>query len=298
MIDADDRYNADAGIRVLTEPDEMRAQSRAWRAAGQTVGFVPTMGYLHEGHLSLVSLAAERCDHTVVSIFVNPAQFGPGEDLGAYPRDPEGDLAKSAAAGAELAWVPPTETMYPPGYQTRVEVTELSKPLCGVSRPVHFGGVATVVTKLFNVVEPDLAMFGEKDYQQLQVIRRLVRDLDFPIEIVAGPTVREPDGLAMSSRNAYLSAAERSQATCLVRGLREAWRLFDEGQREAAPLLETVRRTVASAPLGREDYIELRDAETLEAVERVEARAVLALAVFFGKARLIDNTVLGGDNRP
>jgi pantoate--beta-alanine ligase len=297
-MNADERSSDHADIRVLTAPDEMRAQSRAWRAAGQTVGFVPTMGYLHQGHLSLVSLAAQRCDHTVVSIFVNPAQFGPGEDLDAYPRDTGGDLAKSAAAGAELAWVPPTETMYPPGYQTRVEVTELSRPLCGASRPVHFGGVATVVTKLFNVVEPDLAVFGEKDYQQLQVIRRLVRDLDFPIEILAGPTVREPDGLAMSSRNAYLTAAERSQATCLVRGLREAWRRFDEGERAAAPLLAAVRDAVTSAPLGREDYIELRDAETLEPVERVGARAVLALAVFFGKARLIDNTVLGGDHRP
>lgn len=285
-------------IRVIVDPAEMRRQSRAWRAAGETVGFVPTMGYLHEGHCSLVRLAAARCDHTVVSIFVNPAQFGPSEDLAAYPRDLAGDLSKSAAAGAEVAWVPETSAVYPPGYQTRVEVTDLSKPLCGASRPVHFGGVATVVTKLFHVVEPDVAVFGAKDYQQLQVVRRLVTDLDFPIEILAGPTVREPDGLAMSSRNAYLTAAERAQAGALCRGLRAAGARWDAGERDAAALVAAVREVIAEAPDARIDYVELRDAETLTEVTRAEKPAVLALAVLLGRARLIDNTVLGGEHRP
>lgn len=285
-------------IQVIREPAEMRTQSRAWRAEGVRIGFVPTMGYLHEGHLSLVRLAAERCDRVVVSIFVNPTQFGPGEDLDAYPRDEAGDLAKCRAAGAHLAWIPEPSSMYAPGYQTRVEVTELSKPLCGVSRPVHFSGVATVVTKLFNVVEPDVAVFGQKDYQQLQVVRRLVRDLSLDVEVLSGPTVREPDGVAMSSRNAYLTPEERSQATCLVQGLRAAWARFDDGERDAAALVAAARAGIDLAPDARVDYVELRHPETLEPLAVLEDRGVLAMAVFLGKARLIDNTVLGGTSRP
>lgn len=285
-------------IQVIIDPGEMLRRSRAWRAQGETVGLVPTMGYLHEGHSSLVRLCAAHCRHPVVSIFVNPAQFAPTEDLAAYPRDLEGDLAKAAAAGAEVAWVPETAAMYPPGYQTRVEVPGLSATMCGLSRPTHFGGVATVVAKLFNVVEPDLAVFGAKDYQQLQVVRRLVADLDFPIRILAGSTVREADGLAMSSRNAYLSHEERGQATCLVQGLRAAWTLFDAGERDPGALVEAATEPIGAAPLARVDYVVLRDAESLAEVPLLGDRALLALAVHFGRARLIDNTVLGGDVRP
>lgn len=287
-----------SGMNVIRDPDEMRRASFAWRRAGETVGFVPTMGYLHAGHLSLVRLAKDRCDHAVISIFVNPTQFGPGEDLDRYPRDLEGDLAKAAEAGAELAYVPEVATVYPPGYQTRVTVPELAAPLCGASRPVHFGGVATVVTKLLNVVQPDVAVFGEKDYQQLQVVRRLVRDLELPVEILGGATVREPDGLAMSSRNAYLSPEQRGQATCLVAGLRRAWERYDAGVREAEELVAAATAVIEAQPAARVDYVELRDADSLEPVQTLADRAVLALAVFFGKTRLIDNTVLGGERRP
>lgn len=285
-------------VQVIREPAEMREQSRRWRSEGHRIGFVPTMGYLHEGHLSLVRLAAARCDRVVVSIFVNPTQFGEGEDLDAYPRDEAGDLAKCREAGAHMAWIPDTPAMYTPGYQTRVEVAELSKPLCGASRPVHFSGVATVVTKLFNVVEPDVAVFGQKDYQQLQVVRRLVQDLDFAVEVLSGPTVREPDGVAMSSRNAYMTSFERSQATCLVQGLRAAWARFDAGERDVDALVAAARATIDRAPDTRVDYVEVRHPETLEPLTTIEDRGVLAMAVFLGKARLIDNTVLGGAQRP
>lgn len=287
-----------SGLRVICDPDEMRRASFDWRRAGETVGFVPTMGCLHEGHLSLVRLAVARCDHSVISIFVNPTQFGPREDLERYPRDLEGDLGKAAAAGAELAYVPEAATVYPPGYQTRVTVPDLAAPLCGASRPVHFGGVATVVSKLLNVVQPDVAVFGEKDYQQLQVVRRLARDLDLPVEIVGGPTVREPNGIAMSSRNAYLTSEERSQAVFLVAALRQAWERFDAGERDVGALVDGARDLISAQPAARIDYVEIRDADTLEAVDAIADRAVLALAVLFGKTRLIDNTVLGGDRRP
>ena len=285
-------------IRVIEEVADLRDIVRSWRRAGETVGFVPTMGYLHAGHVSLMRLSAARCDHSVVSIFVNPTQFGPTEDLSRYPRDLPGDLRASAAAGVELAFVPAVETVYPPGFQTHVEPGPLAGPLCGASRPGHFRGVATVVAKLLNLVQPDAAFFGAKDYQQLQVVRRMVRDLDLPVEIVAGPTVREPDGLAMSSRNAYLSPAERAAATVLVRALRAAWAALDGGQREAAALARIARDLVAAEPLAQVDYVEVRDAETLGEIATVAERAVLALAVRVGRTRLIDNTVLGGEDRP
>jgi len=285
-------------LRVIHDPDQMRRASFDWRRAGETVGFVPTMGCLHEGHMSLLRLARERCDHAVISIFVNPTQFGPEEDLARYPRDLEGDLAKAAAAGAQLAFVPEAATVYPEGYQTRITVPELAAPLCGASRPVHFSGVATVVTKLLNVVQPHVAVFGQKDYQQLQVVRRLVRDLELDVEIVDGATVRESDGVAMSSRNAYLSPEGRSQAVCLVGALREAWQRFDAGEREAGALVAAAREVIAAQSLARIDYVEIRHADTLEPVDTIADRAVMALAVFFGKTRIIDNTVLGGDRRP
>ncbi|MFH2009871.1 MAG: pantoate--beta-alanine ligase [bacterium] len=285
-------------MRVITVPSELRAASRDWRSRDQTVGFVPTMGYLHEGHLSLVRLSAARCDHTVISIFVNPTQFGPGEDLGSYPHDLAGDLEKADNAGAELAYVPDKNTVYPPGYQTRVTVPELAAPLCGASRPVHFGGVATVVTKLLNVVQPDVAVFGAKDYQQLQIVRRLVRDLELPVEILAGPIVREPDGLAMSSRNAYLSDEERVQAVCLVTALRDAWTRYDAGERDPARFMAAAAELISVRPAARIDYVELRDPDSLAPLHTVTGRALMALAVFVGTTRLIDNTVLGGECRP
>jgi len=279
-------------IEVIRDPAEMRARVEDLRRDGRRICVVPTMGYLHEGHLSLLRVGRGRCDVLVVTIFVNPTQFGPNEDLARYPRDEQGDLDKARECGADLAFCPDVDQMYPPGYQTYVTVEEISKPLCGASRPGHFRGVATVVTKLFNTTLPHVAVFGQKDYQQLALIRRLCADLDFGVEIVAAPIVREPDGLALSSRNVYLSERERAQAVCLSQGMRAAQERFDSGARHAETLLACARAPVEAASLARIDYIELRDAETLEPVDSVEAPAVLATAVFFGKTRLIDNTVL------
>jgi len=279
-------------FEVIRAPAEMRARAEDQRRDGRRVCVVPTMGYLHDGHLSLLSAGRARSDLLVMTLFVNPTQFGPGEDLARYPRDEAGDLEKARAAGVDLVFAPEAAAMYPDGYQTRIELGPLAAPLCGASRPAHFAGVASVVCKLFHITQPHLAVFGQKDFQQLAIIRRMVRDLDFAIEIVGMPIVREPDGLALSSRNAYLSPEERGQALALSRGLRAAEALFAGGQRQAAALVAAARREIEAAPLARIDYLELRDADSLAAIDAVEARAVLALAVFFGKTRLIDNTVL------
>jgi pantoate--beta-alanine ligase len=291
-------------MRELRDPQELRRLCDARRATGQRVGLVPTMGFLHQGHLSLMKRARELADFVVVSIFVNPTQFGPGEDLDRYPQDLPGDLAKCRAAGVDLVFAPERDALYPDGYQTFVEVGALGRGLCGERRPGHFRGVATVVTKLFNLVGPCVAVFGEKDYQQLQVIRRLARDLELPVEVFGAPTVREPDGLAMSSRNSYLTPAERASATCLQRAL-EAVRVAvrARGRMAASEALAIARGVIEAEPGARVDYVELRDAETLEprpsvgaggmAVEAVpQGRTLLALAVYFGKTRLIDNTVI------
>ena len=277
----------------------MRSRSREARGQGLRVGFVPTMGYLHEGHLSLIRRARELSDFVVISIFVNPTQFGPNEDLDRYPRDMERDRRLCRAEGVDAVFVPSVEELYPEGFQTFVTVEEISRPLCGASRPGHFRGVATVVLKLFHIVEPDVAVFGQKDYQQLQVIRRMVRDLDLPVEIEGFPTVREPDGLAMSSRNAYLSAAERERALTIWRSIRRAEDLVAEGEVRSASLAGEVRRLLEEAGL-RIDYVEIRHPETLEPVERIEPEAVLAIAAFVGNTRLIDNRVLrpGGGGAP
>jgi pantoate--beta-alanine ligase len=280
-------------FEVVREPAEMRARAEDQRRDGRRLCVVPTMGYLHAGHVSLLEAGRARADVLVMTLFVNPTQFGPNEDLSRYPRDEEGDLAKAREAGVDLVFAPAAEVMYPPGYQTTVEVRELSAPLCGRSRPGHFAGVASVVTKLFHLTLPHVAVFGQKDFQQLALIRRMVRDLDFGIEVVGMPIVREPDGLAMSSRNAYLSPDERAQATCLSGGLRAAAELHRSGERRAPALLAAARAPIEAAPLARIDYVELRDAETLADVERAERPAVLAMAVFFGRTRLIDNAVLG-----
>jgi pantoate--beta-alanine ligase len=282
-------------FEIYRAPAAMRARAEDLRRDGRRIAVVPTMGALHEGHLALLRAARGRADVVILTIFVNPTQFGPSEDLARYPRDEAGDLAKARAAGIDLAFCPDAAAMYPPGSQTFVEVRELQRPLCGASRPGHFAGVATVVAKLFHATLPHVAVFGEKDYQQLAIIRRMVRDLDFGIEIASAPIVREPDGLAMSSRNAYLGPAERRAALGLSAGLSAAQAAFAAGERDAAALLAAARAPIEAEPLARIDYVELRDADELTELLRVEPgrRAVLALAVFVGATRLIDNRVLG-----
>ena len=279
-------------MRIIDHISEMQNWGETERRQGRRIVFVPTMGFLHEGHLSLVREGKKRGDRLVVSIFVNPKQFEPREDFAAYPRDFERDRKLLEQEGADVLFYPAVEEIYPPGYQTHVEVEKLSAPLCGAFRPGHFRGVATVVAKLFAIVRPHVAVFGCKDYQQLQIIRRLVRDLNFAIDIVAHPTVREPDGLAMSSRNAYLNPAERSAALCLSRSLRKAEMLVKQGERNAAVILDAVRREIAKEPLARLEYASLSDPENLMGIEQVRDLALLALAVRIGKTRLIDNVIL------
>ncbi len=271
----------------------MTAWSVERRRAGLRIGFVPTMGYLHDGHLSLVRLARARSDVVVTSVFVNPTQFGPNEDLSRYPRDFARDEASLREAGVDALYYPSVATMYPEGFSTYVVEEALGRGLCGASRPGHFRGVTTVVAKLFNIVLPDVAVFGEKDAQQLRVIRRMVRDLNFQVEIISGPTGREPDGLAMSSRNALLSPVERAEAVWLSRSLAAAREKFVAGERETAKLKAVVASTLAHAASGSVDYIELVDDETMEPVSVVERPALLAIAMKFTTTRLIDNTVLG-----
>jgi pantoate--beta-alanine ligase len=257
-----------------------------------TVGLVPTMGYLHEGHLSLVRRAREDCDHIVVSIFVNPTQFGPQEDLSKYPRDLERDLSLLEPLGVDLIWMPTAEIMYPPGYQTWVEVEAITQPLEGAMRPGHFRGVTTVVTKLFTGAQPHKAYFGQKDAQQAAVIRRMTRDLNFPIEIVVCPIVRELDGLAMSSRNVYLNPEQRKAATVLYRSLSAAKEAYDNGERDADQLRQVMKDVLASEPLAQMQYVSCADYDTLEELETVTGKTLLSMAVFMGKTRLIDNFVL------
>ncbi|HZA13981.1 MAG TPA: pantoate--beta-alanine ligase [Myxococcaceae bacterium] len=282
-------------LAVVRTTDECRCWTEGARLAGRKLALIPTMGYLHQGHLALIAEGRARADVAGVSIFVNPIQFGPREDLSRYPRDLEGDLEKCERAGAELVFAPTPEEMYPQGFQTFVEVTEVSRGLCGDVRPGHFRGVATVVSKLFTVVRPQLAVFGEKDYQQLQVIRALNRDLGFGIEIVGVPTVREPDGLAMSSRNAYLSAEERPRALSLWRGLQAARALARQGVRDVRELTNAIRRELEAANV-RPDYVEVVDATSLVPLSRFEpeqpARALVA--GYVGQTRLIDNLALNG----
>jgi len=282
---------------MMTEPmmivstlDELRS---ARSILGEPVGLVPTMGYLHEGHLSLVRRAAEECASVVVSIFVNPTQFSPNEDLAAYPRDMERDLHLLESLGVNLVWMPTPEIMYPGGYQTWVQVEALTGPLEGAQRPGHFRGVTTVVAKLFNGVQPARAYFGQKDAQQAAVIRQMTRDLNFPIEIVVCPTVREPDGLAMSSRNAYLDSQQRQAATVLYRALNAAKDAYEAGERDAEKLRALMRATIVAEPLAEMQYVSCADYDTLEELDQVTGKTLLSMAVFVGKTRLIDNFVLG-----
>ncbi len=279
-------------MRVITDPREMRMHAEDLRRDGRRIAFVPTMGFLHQGHISLMEEGRRRSDVLIVSIFVNPTQFGPGEDLARYPRDLDGDLEKVRKTGADFVFTPDAAGMYASGHDTWVEPGELGRPLDGEKRPGHFRGVCTVVAKLFNIVRPHLAVFGEKDYQQLLIIRRMVTDLDLGIEIVGMPIVREPDGLAMSSRNSYLSSDERAQSLALSKALARAEELLRGGEHHVTRLIEAARAEIAEAPLARIDYAELRDAETLLPVDHVDRSVVLALAVYLGKTRLIDNRVL------
>ncbi|MGB9789470.1 MAG: pantoate--beta-alanine ligase [Thermotoga caldifontis] len=271
----------------------MKQISESERAAGKKIGFVPTMGYLHEGHLSLVRRCRQENDVVVVSIFVNPTQFGPNEDYASYPRDLNRDLSMLQAENVDYVFVPSVEEMYPPHYSTYVVEESLSKYLCGKSRPTHFRGVCTVVTKLFNIVKPHRAYFGQKDAQQFRIIRRMVRDLNMDVEVIECPIVREPDGLAMSSRNVYLVGEERKQALALYQSLKIAEQLYRAGERSAERIKEKMLEHFAKFNLVRVDYVEIVDEETLQPVERLEGKVLVAVAAWVGKARLIDNTILG-----
>lgn len=280
-------------MEVIRCVRDMQAWSLASRRQGLRIGFVPTMGALHEGHLSLVRKAQERAERIVLSIFVNPLQFSVGEDLDAYPREFSRDAGLCERAGVGVIFHPGVRDMYAPDFSTAVEEGALSRGLCGQCRPGHFGGVTTVVAKLFNAVLPEVAVFGQKDAQQARVIQRMVRDLDFPIEIVVAPIVREPDGLAMSSRNVYLKGALRQDALCLRRALDEAERLFQAGERRAAALQQAMEAVIRSVPSATPDYIEIVDDQTLRPVGILAAPALALLAVRVGSTRLIDNTILG-----
>ena len=280
-------------MELVRKISEMQGISDRLRREGKRIGFVPTMGYLHEGHISLVRKAKGLSDSVVVSIFVNPTQFGPGEDYERYPRNEERDRALLEAAGADFLFIPEVIDMYPSGYETFVEVTGVSKGLCGDFRPWHFKGVTTVVAKLFNMVKPHIAVFGEKDYQQLLVIKRMVENLNFDIEIIPGVTVREEDGIAMSSRNAYLSASERKKANILNQSLKKGIHLFESGERKVSAILKAVRENIESVEGIKVQYVEIRDAETLEKIEEIRRPAVIALAAIVGPVRLIDNIVIG-----
>jgi pantoate--beta-alanine ligase len=279
-------------MKICSTISEVRAACREARDGAKILGLVPTMGALHEGHLSLVRAAKAQSDVVAVSIFVNPTQFGPTEDLAKYPRQFEGDCGLLEKEGIDLLFAPSVEEIYPRGSVTWVTVEGLSDKLDGQSRPGHFRGVTTVVAKLFNIIEPDAAFFGQKDAAQLAVIRRMVRDLNFPVEIVACPIVREADGLAMSSRNAYLSEEERSRAIVLHRSLKEAEKRFRAGERNSNRLISAARELISSEPFVRADYLEMVDPESLEPVEIVSGKALLAVAAYVGTTRLIDNIVL------
>ena len=279
-------------MKIIQSPQEMQDRALELKRSGKTIGFVPTMGFLHEGHLSLMRTAREQCDVLVVSIFVNPTQFGPNEDLDAYPRDFARDEALCEQEGADAVFYPEPQSMYADNASVWVDEESLSGVLCGASRVGHFRGVCTVVAKLFNLVLPDVAVFGEKDAQQLRIIERMVRDLNFPVKIVRGPIVREPDGLALSSRNKYLTEEQRRNALCLKRSLDEVERMVQQGERQVSVLRAAMCSEIESVSDAAIDYIEFVDDETLGAVEHIERAVLVALAVRIGVTRLIDNMLL------
>lgn len=284
--------NKPISMEIIQSPEAMQRRALELRRTGSSIGFVPTMGFLHEGHLSLMHLVRPRCDVLVVSIFVNPTQFSPSEDLDAYPRDFDRDNALCEQAGVDIVFYPESATMYVNDASVWVDEGVLSNGLCGASRSGHFRGVCTVVAKLFNIVQPDKAVFGEKDAQQLRIIERMVRDLNFPIEILRGPIVREPDGLAMSSRNKYLSETQRQNALCLKDSLELAQQLVDEGERNISTLRQAMVEHLEKVPEAERVYIEFLNDRSLDSLESLECRTLVALAVKMGSTRLIDNLIL------
>jgi len=284
---------------IVTRLEDMQRLSLEYKRRGKTVGFVPTMGYLHEGHTSLINIARKHADIVVVSIFVNPIQFGPSEDYNRYPRDIERDKEILEKMGVDIMFYPSVDDLYPEGFTTYVEVKGLSDKLCGRYRPGHFRGVTTVVAKLFNIVIPDIAVFGEKDAQQAIIIKRMVRDLNFPVKIIVGPTVREPDGLAMSSRNEYLTEEERKVAPAIYQSLLLAKNLVEQGERDASKIIAAMYEFLSKYERIKVEYIEIVDKEGLNPIERLEkGEALIAIAAYLGKARLIDNisVKVGGDD--
>jgi pantoate--beta-alanine ligase len=279
-------------MRFITSIKEMQELAERLRRQGKVISFVPTMGYLHQGHLSLMEEGRKRGDVLIISIFVNPTQFGVGEDYALYPRDLERDKRLAERVGVDVIFVPTEEEMYPQAYQTFVQVEEVTKNLCGISRPHHFKGVTTVVAKLFNIVKPHIALFGEKDFQQMVTIRQMVRNLNYDIEIVGMPTYREEDGLAMSSRNTYLKPEERKAALSLYRSLKRASELFQAGEKKAEKVIQEVRKIIEAEELITVDYIKVCDSEDLKDLVIVDREALVAVAVKIGKTRLIDNLVL------
>lgn len=278
-------------MKIVSTINEVREQVKEWKKEGNTIGFVPTMGYLHEGHASLIDAARKNNSKVVVSIFVNPIQFGPNEDLDSYPRDLEHDAKLCEEHGVDLIFHPTPEEMYGDNFYTFVDMDVLTKELCGLSRPVHFRGVCTVVSKLFNIVTPDNAYFGQKDAQQLAIIKRMVKDLNMPLSIHGCPIIREEDGLAKSSRNTYLSPEERKAALVLSRSLKLGKKLIEDGEKDARKVIAAIRGEIEKEPLAKIDYVEIVDWNTLEPVESTEGEILTAMAVYIGKTRLIDNFI-------
>jgi len=280
-------------MKILTDPIELQSQCTTWRNQGLTIGLVPTMGYLHDGHTSLIDMARSQCDKLVVTLFVNPTQFGENEDLDNYPSDFDGDCAKAEEHGADLIFAPASDAMYAPEHATWVNVPTLGEHLCGASRPIHFRGVCTVVTKLFNLVQPTKAVFGQKDWQQLAILKRMVRDLNMPVEIIGHPIVREADGLALSSRNAYLTNEERAAAPAIRQGLLKLAEKVKNGERNAKAAKQSLEKEYASTlPTGVVDYIELVTPDSIEPVATISSPVLAAVAIRLGKARLIDNILI------
>ena len=282
-------------MEVIDNISKMRKRSEELRLSGKSIAFVPTMGFFHDGHLELMRVGRCRADILTISIFVNPIQFAPTEDFNAYPRDKEGDLSKAREAGVDILFVPSVEEMYPKEFQTKITIEKITRYLCGISRPDHFNGVAVVVAKLFNITMPHMAIFGQKDFQQLAVIRHMVKDLNMEIEIMEVPIVREPDGLAMSLRNSYLSPEERRSALCLKRSIDMAKDMVKKGKKDAKTIKRAIKRLILSHNFTKIDYINICDPITMEDMETIEGEGLLALAVRVGKTRLIDNSLIKPD---
>lgn len=277
---------------IIEKITEMQAKAEELSLVGKKIGFVPTMGYLHEGHLSLIRIAREKSDIVITSIFVNPTQFGPGEDYEAYPRDFQRDTRLAEEVGSNIIFHPSVDEMYPQGYQTHIKVEKITKVLCGISRPTHFQGVTTVVAKLFNATKPQLAVFGQKDAQQAFVIKRMVKDLNMDIEILVAPIVREPDGLAMSSRNSYLTPTQRKEAVVLYRSLMKAKAMIEEGHRDSQHIIQEITHMINHSQSAKIDYVSIVDSQDLQPVATLEGEILIAEAVCFGKTRLIDNIIV------